>query len=138
MYTRAEAQLVVPLHVELADVQEAEAEIGDRVVGGRGRRAPRLVAVAVGQGERAVGVEPGQVDRVAVAVPDRHVLACARLAGGDRHLDDRARVVDHVAAHDRSGVRGVGQDLLDDGVVLVAEVARGDRTGGGRRGCLAA
>jgi hypothetical protein len=124
----AQPQLVVPLDVELADVGEPEAEVADRVVGRRGRLAPRLVAVAVGEGERPVGVEAGQVDRVAVAAPDRDVRRRAErvgtgLAGGDDQLDDRARVVDDVAADDGVGVRRVGQPLLDDGVVLVAEVA---------------
>jgi hypothetical protein len=64
---QAETEPVVPLDVELADVEEPEAEIGDRAVGGRGRPAPGVVAVAVGQGQAAVGLEPAQVERVAVA-----------------------------------------------------------------------
>ena len=36
-----EAQLVVPLDVELADVQVPEAEVADAVVGGRSRADPR-------------------------------------------------------------------------------------------------
>ena len=117
-----EPQLVVPLDVELADVEEAEAEIAERAVGRRGRLAPRLVAVAVGQGERAVALEPTQAERVAVAVVDRQVRAGIGLAGRDDQLDDRARVVDDVAADDRAAVGVVGQDLFDDRVVLVAEV----------------
>jgi hypothetical protein len=103
-------------------------------VGGGGRRAPGVVGVAVGEGQAAAdGIELREVDRVAVAVPDGDVGAGVGLARGDRHPDDRARLVDHVAADHRGAVGRVGQDLLDDRVVLVAEVAGGDRTGGGGR-----
>ena len=49
----AEAELVVPLDIGGTDVEEPETEVCDRVVGGRGRRSPGRVGVAVGQGERA-------------------------------------------------------------------------------------
>jgi hypothetical protein len=94
-------------------------------VGRRGRPAPAVVAVAVGQGERAVGLEAAQVEGVAVAVPDRGVGARPGLAGGDGQAHDRARVVDDVAAHQRGGVGRVGQALLDDRLGLVAEVGGG-------------
>jgi len=53
---QAEAEGVVPLDVELADVEEPEAEIADADVDGRRGLAPRVVGEAVGEGRRAVGV----------------------------------------------------------------------------------
>jgi len=80
---QAEPEGVVGLDVELADVQEPEAKIGEPVVGrGRGG-APGRVGVAVGerQGARAVIGQAPQGQSVAVAVPDGWRLTFRLLIG---------------------------------------------------------
>ena len=66
--------IVVPLDIGRTDIQEAEAEVGDRVVGGRGRGASARVGVGVGQGQRPCRLDPVEGQRVTVAVSGHELL----------------------------------------------------------------
>jgi ABC-type transporter Mla subunit MlaD len=88
------------------------------VARGERRRTPGRVGQAVGQLERAVGLDPPQGLGVAVAVVGDEVGPGVDPRGDDQ-LDDRATLVDQVRAGDNAV-----DPLLDDRVALVAELAR--------------
>ncbi|MDQ3525167.1 MAG: hypothetical protein M3451_08965 [Chloroflexota bacterium] len=83
---QSQAKLVIRPDAELPDIQVAEAEVADAVVGGAGRPAPAVVCEGIGQGGRSIGVDAQQVEGVAVAVPADQVGAGIGLATGTMSL----------------------------------------------------